>query len=113
MGGMPTGGAEFVAVTRGTCPRVGVGLLARLLMLDMVAMEDWELERVGEWGRMLKLDCVGAGEGWAGGIGTGEAFVRAGEAAADVRRGGVGIVARVFCDVVDTTEPSVGCAKVG
>lgn len=45
---MPTGGAEFVAVTSGTWPRVGVGLFARLLMLDMVAIEDWEFERVGE-----------------------------------------------------------------
>lgn len=96
MGGRPTGGAELVAVTRGTWPSVGVGLLARLLMLDMVAMEDWELERVGEWGRMLKLVCVGAGEGCARGIGTGEALVRAGEGAADIGRGGVGVVAKVF-----------------
>jgi hypothetical protein len=82
-------------------------------MLDMVAMEDCELERVGEWGRMLKLVCVGAGEGCAGGIGTGKALVRAGEGAADVGRGGVGIVERVFWDVVDATDPIVGWARVG
>jgi hypothetical protein len=112
MGGMPTGGAELVAVTRGTWPIVGVGLLARLLTLDMVAIEDWEFERVGECGRILKLVCVGAGDGWAGGIGTGEAFVRAGDGAADIGRGGVGIVDRVFWFVV-VVEPTVGCARVG
>ena len=68
---------------------------------------------MGEWERMLKLVCVGAGEGWAGGIGTGETFGRDGEGAADTGRGGVGIAARVFWEVVAGTEPSVGCAKVG
>ena len=102
-----------MAVTRGTWPRVGVGLFARLDILDIVAMDDWELERVGEWGRMLKLVCVGAGDGWADGMGTGEAFVRAGDVVADVSNGGVGIVDKVFCVVADTVEPIVGCASVG
>ena len=101
----------MVAVTRGTWPSVGVGLLARLDMLDIVAMEDWELERVGECGRLLKLVCVAAGEGCAGGIGTVEAFVRAGDRPADMGRGGVGIVDKVLCVVA--VVAMVGCASVG
>jgi hypothetical protein len=42
MGGMVRGGAEFIAVAKGTWPSVGVGLFVMWLVCieAMVAMED-------------------------------------------------------------------------
>ena len=78
---MPTGGAEFVAVTKGTWPSVGVGLFGSSLVCidDIVAIDDCEFDLAGLPGRM---ENKGAGDGCDRGGATGDAFVREGEAAA-------------------------------
>ena len=78
---MPTGGAELVAVTNGTWPSVGVGLLGRSLVCTdaMVATDDCEFDLAGLPGRM---ENNGAGDGFESGGGTGDALVNAGEAVA-------------------------------
>jgi hypothetical protein len=59
---------------------VGVGLFWKpVVWIEViVAMDDWELDRVGLPGRTMN----GAGEECDGGIGTGEAFVNEGDAVA-------------------------------
>ncbi len=76
--GSPTGGAEFVAVTSGTWPRVGVGLLPTEFVCTeaKVAIEDCEFDLAGLPGR---TENIGAGEGCEGGGTTGVAFAKAGE----------------------------------
>jgi len=58
--GRATGGAEFVAVTNGTVPNIGVGLftLNEVAVEARVAIEEVEFERVGLLGRT-----PGAGDG--------------------------------------------------
>lgn len=66
--GMPTG-AEFVAVTPGTLPNVGVGLLvttpaAEVCADDRVAIDEVELDLVGLLGR----PGTGAGDATTAGV---------------------------------------------
>jgi hypothetical protein len=76
--GKPTKPDEFIAVTIGTWPRVGVGLLvtAGVGTEDIVAIDDCEFDRVGLLGRNVKKGAAGDG---SDGVMAGEAFVREGE----------------------------------
>lgn len=76
-----SGGAEFMAVASGTWPRVGVGLFGSCDVCTevIVAIDDWELDRVGLPGRTEK---VGAGDGWEASGMMGDAFVSEGDAVA-------------------------------
>ena len=87
--GKPIDGAQFVAVTSGTCPNVGVGLFVRLLACTdtIVAMDDCEFDLAGLPGRTEK---VGAGEGCEGGGGAVEAFDNDGDTM--LVGGGIGVV---------------------
>lgn len=78
--GRLTGCEELAAVTIGTWPRVGVGLLvtAGVCTDDMVAIEDWELDRAGLPGRTVKKGAAGEGRD---GRTAGGGLVRDGEAA--------------------------------
>lgn len=81
MSGRTAGGAELAAVTRGTDPRVGVGLLTLkdVAVEAIVAIEDVEFERVGLPGRI-----IGAGDGIGAiifGFEMGKTLFKAGEVA--------------------------------
>jgi hypothetical protein len=77
MGGIATGGPELEAVTSGTWPIVGVGLLGRpdVWIEVIVAIEDCEFDLVGLPGRIIN----GAGDGCDGINGTGDALVSEGD----------------------------------
>ena len=77
--GKPTRMDGFVAVTIGTWPSVGVGLLvtAGVCTDDMVAMEDWEFDRVGLPGLAVKKGAAGEGSDGAMAV---DALARDGEA---------------------------------
>ena len=109
MGGMPTGGAELVAVTNGTWPSVGVGLLGSSFVWTdaIVAIDDCEFDRAGLPGR---TENSGAGDGWDGDGAAGDALVRDGEAVAV----GVGRGVLLFDEVLDADSGTgVGFDSVG
>jgi hypothetical protein len=104
--GRGTGGAEFVAVTEGTEPRVGVGLLTlnEVAVEAIVAIEDVEFERVGLPGRI-----IGIGDGIGATIfvfDIGKTLVKAGDVA--IVGVGTGVVL-----AEETAVEMWGCCAVG
>lgn len=85
MKGRTGGGAELVAVTDGTVPRVGVGLFMTSEP-DAAAMDD-EVEPVGLAGRSGLV--VAGIDGGDGPEGTGVALATEGEAIVEFDNGGV------------------------